>query len=179
MIMEHEVAVTFEHNPDLKSIPKNCLRRIGEKDKTTSEYETVVDQGDTGINFDDNKVTQSESPETHIPPDDVILDQVNECVDNVVTGDENGSNEVGFETGLEPEWKAGDNCVAKWDEDGCWYKAVIEGIEDDTAMVTFTEYGNSAYCNLVNILDFNTQIDEEGQLKLNPVETNDVDDDWS
>jgi len=179
MIMEHEVAVTFEHNPDLKSIPKNCLRRIGEKDKTTSEYETVVDQGDTGINFDDNKVTQSESPETHIPPDDVILDQVNECVDNVVTGDENGSNEVGFETGLEPEWKAGDNCVAKWDEDGCWYKAVIEGIEDDTAVVTFTEYGNSAYCNLVNILDFNTQIDEEGQLKLNPVETNDVDDDWS
>ena len=27
MIMDDEVAVTFEHNPELKAVPKNCLRR--------------------------------------------------------------------------------------------------------------------------------------------------------
>jgi len=58
MIMDDEVALTFEHNPDLKSVPKNFLRRIGEKDKTVSvvsEYDTVLEQGDTGSKLDEDK----------------------------------------------------------------------------------------------------------------------------
>jgi len=128
--------------------------------------------------------------QTDIPPSDTKLEQSSDDLDPVATEDEdnmvelgdeeNDTNDLGFETGIETNWKAGDYCVAKWDEDGCWYKAVIEGIEDDTAVVTFTEYGNSAYCNFENILDFDTQIGEDGQLiSAAAATTDDVDDEWN
>ena len=49
-------------------------------------------------------------------------------------------------TVFENKWNEGDECIAKWEEDGCWYRAVFEGVEGDTAVVTFIQYGNSAYC---------------------------------
>ena len=42
------------------------------------------------------------------------------------------------------EWKVGDECVARWYENGCWYKAVVKRVKDDTVVVTFTEFGNSS-----------------------------------
>merc|ERR1719369_2248691 len=39
----------------------------------------------------------------------------------------------------------GESVIARWDEDGVWYNAVIENVaEDGRIEVTFTDYGNSA-----------------------------------
>merc|ERR1719234_105137 len=41
---------------------------------------------------------------------------------------------------------AGQDCVAKWNEDGVWYRAQVAEVEKDgIVLVVFTDYGNSAY----------------------------------
>ena len=91
--------------------------------------------------------------------------------------------ESGFKTGIEDVWKEGDECVALWDEDGRWYRAVIDGVEGDTAVVTFTQYGNSAYCHVNNILDSNMVSDSDGQIVTEQENKNDNDenvvDEWN
>ena len=43
--------------------------------------------------------------------------------------------------------------LARWDEDGVWYNAVIENIaEDGRIEVTFTDYGNSAIVSREDIV---------------------------
>ena len=58
--------------------------------------------------------------------------------------DEEEENEV---TVVEKEkdhaWKIGDLCVAKWIEDGVWYRSKILGIEGNTVLVEVVEYGAS------------------------------------
>ena len=73
----------------------------------------------------------------------------------------NNSTSVG-----EDKWNEGDECVAKWEDDGCWYKAIVEAVEGDTAVVTFTQYGNSAYCSVELLKDKNTKISSDGQLEI-------------
>ena len=86
------------------------------------------------------------------------------------------------------EWKVGDECVARWEEDGCrykavvekvswyedgcWYKAVVERVEDETVVVNFTEFGNSASCTLENVKDPSTKISEDGQLVVEEDDAN-------
>ena len=41
---------------------------------------------------------------------------------------------------------AGQDCVAKWNEDGVWYRAQVAEVgKDGKVLVVFTDYGNSAY----------------------------------
>ena len=40
-----------------------------------------------------------------------------------------------------------------WDEDRCWYRTVLERMEDDIGVVTFTEFGNGASCTLEYVKD--------------------------
>merc|ERR1711874_361824 len=64
-------------------------------------------------------------------------------------------------------WKEGEKCVAKWNEDECWYRAEITQIEsDDKVIVKFTEYGNSDFTSLAMLKPFETKIDENGKLVL-------------
>ena len=64
-----------------------------------------------------------------------------------------------------------------------WYRAVIDGVEGDTAVVTFTQYGNSAYCHVNNILDSNMVSDSDGQIVTEQENKNDNDenvvDEWN
>ncbi|XP_058835900.1 tudor domain-containing protein 3 [Topomyia yanbarensis] len=45
-------------------------------------------------------------------------------------------------TGVTPNWKVGDRCLAKYWEDGGLYNAEITGISENTFVVCFMEYGN-------------------------------------
>ena len=77
----------------------------------------------------------------------------------------------------ETAWKVGDACVARWDEeegDGLWYKAVIDALEGERALVTFTDYGNSAYTQVEGLRDSNTPINDQGLL-----EEEEQEDEWS
>ena len=41
---------------------------------------------------------------------------------------------------------AGQDCVAKWNEDDVWYRAQVAEVgKDGKVLVVFTDYGNSAY----------------------------------
>ena len=64
------------------------------------------------------------------------------------------------------KWKEGDECIARWEEDGCWYKSVVEGVTEGTAVVTFLDFGNSAYCSVELLKDKDTNIGDDGQLEV-------------
>ena len=40
-------------------------------------------------------------------------------------------------------WPAGQECVARWQEDGVWYRARVEGGTKGLYSVSFIDYGNS------------------------------------
>ena len=75
-------------------------------------------------------------------------------------------------------WKPGDQCVARWEMsvggDGCWYRAVVDStspgipeyLDQGQALVTFTEYGNTAVCSLQLLQPRDTEILENGSLAL-------------
>ena len=75
--------------------------------------------------------------------------------------------------------------MSRWDEDDCWYEAVVDGVEAGHAEVTFTQYGNSAMCPVMDLRDKDTVIDEFGQIEENreisaaKVEVNEEEDEWS
>merc|ERR1712098_323419 len=46
------------------------------------------------------------------------------------------------------EWKVGNTCIALWDEDNECYEAVILELNEESALVEFTGYGNVANCRL-------------------------------
>jgi len=52
--------------------------------------------------------------------------------------DENG-NRLADDT----TWKVGSRCIARW-EDGIWYRAEVEKVQQDGVLVFFIDYGNSA-----------------------------------
>ena len=101
---------------------------------------------------------------------------MNNNISNEDIDQDDESDGDAFKTGVEDRvWSEGEECVALWTEDSLWYKAVIDGIEGNTAVVTFTEYGNSAYCDLDNLREPETVIGEDGQLVENKTE----EDEWS
>ena len=75
--------------------------------------------------------------------------------------------------------------MSRWDEDDCWYEAVVDGVEAGHAEVTFTQYGNSAMYPVTDLRDKDTVIDEFGQIEENreisaaKVEVNEEEDEWS
>ena len=76
--------------------------------------------------------------------------------------------------------------MSRWEEDDCWYEAVVDGVEAGHAVVTFTQYGNSAMCPVTDLRDKDTVIDDFGQIdEENPensaakVEANEEEDEWS
>ncbi|KAG8551339.1 hypothetical protein GDO81_004068 [Engystomops pustulosus] len=50
-------------------------------------------------------------------------------------------------------WKVGDRCMSTWTEDGQWYEAEIEEIDEEngTAAITFLGYGNAEVTSLLNL----------------------------
>lgn len=184
MFADDEAVVTFEHNLELKSVPLHKIMEINEgvegAGTVLSEYETGQDlqmpneEGDGLANkeepaSEDQNDTEEEEQEQD---EDVMNNNIsNEDIDQ----DEESDGDA-FKTGVEDRvWSEGEECVALWTEDGLWYKAVIDGIEGNTAVVTFTEYGNSAYCDLDNLREPETVIGEDGQLVENKTE----EDEWS
>ena len=97
--------------------------------------------------------------------------------------EEEANNETDdcYKTGVEAAWCEGKECVARWAEDGCWYRAVVDGVEGDTAVVTFTQYGNSDYCRLEDLRPADTELGQDGQLVVpeQDRETGDEDEEWS
>ena len=41
-------------------------------------------------------------------------------------------------------WKVGNRCIAKWEEDGVWYRAEVKEVQQNRVLVLFIDYGNSA-----------------------------------
>ena len=184
MFADDEAVVTFEHNLELKSVPLHKIMEINEgvegAGTVLSEYETGQDlqmlneEGDGLANkeepaSEDQNDTEEEEQEQN---EDVMNNNIsNEDIDQHEESDGDA-----FKTGVEDRvWSEGEECVALWTEDGLWYKAVIDGIEGNTAVVTFTEYDNSAYCDLDNLREPGTVIGEDGQLVENKTE----EDEWS
>lgn len=49
-------------------------------------------------------------------------------------------------------WKVGDRCIARWEDDGVWYRAEVKEIQRNGVLVSFIDYGNEAIVyKLVNI----------------------------
>ncbi|XP_018418075.1 PREDICTED: survival of motor neuron-related-splicing factor 30 [Nanorana parkeri] len=50
-------------------------------------------------------------------------------------------------------WKVGDRCMSVWGEDGQWYEAEIEEIDEEngTGAITFMGYGNAEVTSLLNL----------------------------
>lgn len=50
-------------------------------------------------------------------------------------------------------WKVGDRCMSVWSDDGQWYEAEIEEIDEEngTAAITFSGYGNAEVTSLLNL----------------------------
>ena len=53
--------------------------------------------------------------------------------------DENG-NRLADDT----MWKVGSRCIARWEDDGVWYRAEVKKVQWDGVLVLFIDYGNSA-----------------------------------
>ena len=145
-----------------------------------SEYETVQDseapneEGD-GLENRNEKHISDEPHDTEEEEQDE--DAMNNNISNEDIDHNDQSDGEDYKTGLEDRvWREGEECVALWTEDNNWYKAVIDGIEGNTAVVTFTEYGNSAYCGLENLREPGTIIGEDGQLVENK---GDEEEEWS
>ena len=182
MFADDEAVVTFEHNLELKSVPLHKIMEINEgvegAGTVLSEYETGQDlqmlneEGDGLANKEEPASEDQNDTEEEEQDEDVMNNNIsNEGIDQ-----HDESDGDAFKTGVEDRvWSEGEECVALWTEDGLWYKAVIDGIEGNTAVVTFTEYGNSAYCDLDNLREPGTVIGEDGQLVENKTE----EDEWS
>ncbi|XP_030058628.1 survival of motor neuron-related-splicing factor 30 [Microcaecilia unicolor] len=54
---------------------------------------------------------------------------------------------------LSHSWNVGDKCMSVWSEDGQWYEAEIEEIDEEngTAAITFSGYGNAEVTPLFNL----------------------------
>ena len=174
MFADDEAVVTFEHNLELKRVPLHKMMEIneGEEEAVTvlSEYETVQDfevPNEEGDRLENNKEHVSDEPHD-TEEEEQDEDAMNNNISNEDTGHHDESDGEDHKTGLEDRvWREGEECVALWTEDGNWYKAVIDGIEGNTAVVTFTEYGNSAYCGVDNLREPGTVIGEDWQLVEN------------
>merc|ERR1719318_15995 len=70
--------------------------------------------------------------------------------DNVGGGVEMKSDVVGVTAGLV--------CVAKWSEDGVWYRAKVDKVEGEVVEVTFLDYGNTETVNTANIVKTRSHI---------------------
>lgn len=51
-------------------------------------------------------------------------------------------------------WKVGDRCVALWEEDGKWYTARIDSIDNGNYAVTYLDYGNTATVTESNLRQY-------------------------
>ncbi|MEE6486939.1 hypothetical protein FKM82_014734 [Ascaphus truei] len=50
-------------------------------------------------------------------------------------------------------WEIGDRCMSVWSDDGQWYEAEIEEIDEEngTAAITFSGYGNAEVTSMLNL----------------------------
>ena len=185
MFADDEAVVTFEHNLELKRVPLHKMMEINEGEDgavtVLSEYETVQDlevpneEGDGLENKEEH--VESDGP-NDADDEEQDEDAMNNNISNEDVDPHGESDGDDFKTGMEDRvWTEGEECVALWTEDGNWYKAVIDRIEGNTAVVTFTEYGNSAYCGLDNLREAGTVIGEDGQLVENKEE--EEEEEWS
>ena len=86
-------------------------------------------------------------------------------ISNIDNVEDSTIYEEAKDVGDDSEWIEGYECMARWEEDGCWYVAVVDGVEGDTAAVTFTEFGISAKCSVENLRVKSTKIVDDGQLE--------------
>ena len=55
----------------------------------------------------------------------------------------------------------GDFIIAKWDEDGRWYRACVESEDEESFVVFFVDFGNTAVINKSTIADYCRRIEKE------------------
>ena len=159
----HQATVAFEHNLQLKTVEVVALR--SSEDTGDSRYDTVREEEE-----------DREKEEQEVEDED---NEKEEDEEDNKEEEEDEEDTTGYRTSLETAWKVGDRCVARWDEEGgddLWYRAVIDGLEGERALVTFTEYGNSAYTQVGDLRDQDTHINDQGLLEE---EEEEVEDEWS
>ena len=190
MINTEEALVTFEHNLQYKKVSRSRLRMnkgYTSFDSTAkSNYETAdLQEEDQQIGDGIDHEDMEEKEDSHEDEANSAGDPPNE-EDASEDLEEEASNENEtddcYKTGVEAAWAEGEECVARWAEDGCWYRAVVDGVEGDTAVVTFTQYGNSDYCRLEDLRPADTELGEDGQLVVpeqDREENGDDEEEWS
>ena len=152
-----QATVAFDHDLRLRTVELDALRD-SQDTEGDSRFETIREE-----TLEQNLVENLEEGDDGEEGDEKKEDQV----------EEEEEETTAYRTSLETAWREGDLCVAQWEEDGLWYRAVIDDIQGDTAAVTFTEYGNSAYTQVKQLMDPDTHINEDGLLG------DQQDDDWS
>ena len=66
-----------------------------------------------------------------------------------------------------PDVKVGAMCIAKYKEDGLWYRARIDMvISDDTVKITFVDYGNEDNVKIENLRRISPALAQENPLAL-------------
>ena len=66
-----------------------------------------------------------------------------------------------FQFGSEITQKLGSVCVARWADDGVWYRAkVIEALEGNWYTVCFIDYGNAAMTTWADMVDSRRKVPE-------------------
>ena len=73
-------------------------------------------------------------------------------------GAEHGGGGVEMKPDVDDGVMAGLVCVAKWSEDGVWYRAMVGKVEGEVVEVTFLDYGNTEVVAMGNIVKTRSQI---------------------
>ena len=79
---------------------------------------------------------------------------------------EHSQPEVGLKgADLKKTWNLGSVCVARWTDDGVWYRAnVLEALEGNSYTVRFVDYGNTAKVNADDMVRSRKEVPEGGSI---------------
>ena len=79
---------------------------------------------------------------------------------------EHSQPEVGLKgADLKKTWNLGSVCVARWTDDGVWYRAnVLEALEGNSYTVRFVDYGNTAKVNAADMVRSRKEVPEGGSI---------------
>merc|ERR1719186_2088028 len=103
---------------------------------------TFVDYGNSDIVERNRIVTSSLEVPKGDEVDENVVDVASLEIKLGTNDDDDAAKEVQIVN--EIEFLPGDLVVAKWEEDGVWYNAMVEALVDEGYSLLFTDYGNAA-----------------------------------